>query len=578
MDKSADVNEFEKKVLVLETRIKHLTNELTIANQETKLSTKNYFDIYTKIERKVEERTAQLRDLQQLLTVKSQELELMLDTSPTAIFYKDKRQRYIRVNRKFSELFGIPVQKIKAKTHNELFNANLGDFLSDDAEILHTGRPIFRENVTIETYIGKRHLLIDKIPRKDLNGKVIGIIGFILDVTDLKKAEDEKRKLQEKLVRSEKMEAIGTLAGGIAHDFNNLLMGIQGRVSLLLFDINSSHPHFEHIKGIEEIVENAANLTKQLLGFARGGKYEVKPTDINMLVQKSAEMFGCTRKEIAIYIKCKEDICIAEVDKNQIEQVLLNLYLNAWQAMPDGGELYIKIENVPVDDDFTRFNGVEPGNYIKISITDTGVGIDKSIQKKIFDPFFTTKNYGSGSGLGLSSVYGIVKNHGGTIQVISEKGSGSSFNIYLPASEKCIPDDEELDSKISKGSETILLVDDEEMFLDVGRLMLENLGYKVMTALNGRQAVTLFTEHQNEINMVILDIIMPHMGGGETYDKLKEVNPEGKILLASGYSIEGQATEILNRGCKGFIQKPFNLNQLSQKIREVLEDGESLFQ
>ena len=290
MDKSADINEFEKKILVLETQIKHLTNELTIAKQETELSTKNYFDIYTKIERKVEERTAQLRDLQQLLTVKSQELELMLDTSPAAIFYKDKRQRYIRVNRKFSELFGIPLQRIKAKTHNELFNANADDFLSDDSEILRTGHPIFRRNVTIETYIGKRHLLIDKIPRKDINGDVIGIVGFILDVTDLKKAEDRKRILQEKLVRSEKMEAIGTLAGGIAHDFNNLLMGIQGRVSLLLTEINPSHPHFEHIEGIEKSIENATNLTKQLLGFARGGKYEVKPTDINMLVENSAEI------------------------------------------------------------------------------------------------------------------------------------------------------------------------------------------------------------------------------------------------------------------------------------------------
>jgi two-component system cell cycle sensor histidine kinase/response regulator CckA len=578
MAKSADINEFEKRILVLETQIKHLTNELTIANQETNLSTKNYFDIYTKIEKKVEERSAQLRDLQQVMTVKSQELELMLDTSPAAIFYKDRRQRYIRVNRKFSELFGIPVQKIKAKTHNELLNANSDDLLSDDAEIMRTGRPIFRKNVTIETHIGKRHLLIDKIPRKDINGKVIGIIGFILDVTDLKKAEEEKRKLQEKLVRSEKMEAIGTLAGGIAHDFNNLLMGIQGRVSLLLIDINPSHPHYEHITGIEKSVENATNLTKQLLGFARGGKYEVKSTDINMLVQKSAEMFGRTRKEIALYIKHQEGVCIAEVDKSQIEQVLLNLYLNAWQAMPGGGELYVKTENITLDEDFIQSNRVEPGNYVKISITDTGVGIDKNIQKKIFDPFFTTKECGSGSGLGLASAYGIVKNHGGTIEVMSEKGSGSTFNIYLPATEKCISEDEKLDSKISKGSETILLVDDEDMFLDIGQLMLQNLGYTVMTAQNGRQAVTQFTEHQTEINMVILDIIMPHMGGSETYDKLKEINPEIKILLASGYSIEGQATEILNRGCNGFIQKPFNLSQLSQKIREILKDSESSLQ
>ena len=246
--------------------------------------------------------------------------------------------------------------------------------------------------------------------------------------------------------------------------------------------------------------------------------------------------------------------------------------------MPGGGELYVKTENVIVDEDFIRTHSVEPGNYIRVSITDTGIGIDKNMQEKIFEPFFTTKEWGGGSGLGLASAYGIVKNHGGTIEVISEKGTGSTFHIYLPATEKGISREKKIDYRISRGSETILLVDDEDIILDVGQLMLQNLGYKVITAQNGRQAVKFLTEHQTEINMVILDIIMPQMGGSETYDKLKEINPEIKILLASGYSIEGEATEILNKGCNGFLQKPFNLSQLSQKIREIMEDRESSIQ
>lgn len=367
------------------------------------------------------------------------------------------------------------------------------------------------------------------------------------------------------------MEAIGTLAGGVAHDFNNLLMGIQGRTSLMMLDTDSSHSHNEHLKGIEDYVKSAAELTNQLLAFARGGKYEVRPTDLNNLVKSQNRMFGRTRKEITIRGKYEENLWSAEVDKGQIEQVLLNLYVNAWQSMPGGGNLYIQTENAILAEDTIKPFEVAPGRYVKISVTDTGLGMDESTRKRIFDPFFTTKEMGRGTGLGLASVYGIIKNHGGFIDVYSEQGKGSTFNLYLPASGKKVIEEVKLSKDVLKGAETVLLIDDEEMIIDVGKPMLKKLGYNALIARSGKDAIEIYKGNKDQIDVVILDMIMPVMDGGDAYDRLRKINPEIKVLLSSGYSVDGQATEILERGCDGFIQKPFSMKDLSQKIREILD-------
>ena len=393
---------------------------------------------------------------------------------------------------------------------------------------------------------------------------------MLVDITERIKSEKDKKELEKQLQNAQKMEAIGTLASGVAHDFNNLLMAIQGRTSTMLMNKDGSHPDFEQLKGIEDHVESAADLTKQLLGVALGGKYELKPTNLNHLIKKQNQIFGRTKKEIIIGEKYQVDLWPVEIDRGQIEQVILNLYLNAGHAMPGGGDLYVETKNVTLEEDHVKPFSAEPGRYVEISVADTGVGMDKTTLERIFDPFFTTKEIGRGTGLGLASVYGIIKNHGGFIKVYSEKGHGTNFNVYLPASEKEVIDEKAPVGDTLMGSETVLFVDDEDMIIEITEEMLKRLGYKVLTARSGKEAIKIYEEDSERIDIVVLDMIMPDMGGGDTYDGLKMLNPKVKVLLSSGYSIDGQATEILDRGCNGFIQKPFKMKKFSEKLRNIL--------
>ena len=405
------------------------------------------------------------------------------------------------------------------------------------------------------------------------SGTPMGFRGVLRDVSDRKEAEAAKKKLEIQVQQAQKMESIGTLAGGIAHDFNNILMGIQGNASLMAIKTDASHPSYEKIKNIETYVENGTELTRQLLGFARRGKYHAITTDINDVIEKSANMFGRTKKEIQIQMDLVPEIWTVEVDRGQIEQALLNLYVNAWQAMPEGGSMRLKTENVVLGADFINSQPyrVEAGDYTKITVSDTGIGIDKQTQARIFEPFFTTKEMGRGTGLGLASVYGIIKNHGGYINVYSETGQGTTFTIYLPASAKAIqPEVKAAAPTVVTGNGTILLIDDEKMIIDVGQELLQELGYDVLTARSGQEAIETYRQWSAEIDLVIMDLIMPGMGGSETYDCLKEIDTHVKVLLSSGYSINGQAAKILERGCDGFIQKPFNINQLSEKIEGII--------
>ena len=479
--------------------------------------------------------------------------------------------------------FNDPLCKMLGYTPDELTGKNTREFSSPAtiqkmdqiyAQVQKTGEPI---RVTGYDAVGKdgEGLALEltaSLMRKS-NGNPVGFRGVLRDVSERKDAETEKRKFEIQVQQAQKMESIGTLAGGIAHDFNNILMGIQGNASLMRLKTESSHPNYEKIKNIETYVESGTELTRQLLGFARRGKYHAIATDLNDVIDKSSSMFGRTKKEVRIHTDLMPDIWTVEVDRGQIEQALLNLYVNAWQAMPEGGDLYLKTENVILGANFKNDKPykVETGNYTKITVTDTGSGIDNETKQRIFEPFFTTKEMGRGTGLGLASVYGVIKSHGGYINVYSETDLGTTFTIYLPASGREVPQEKsEPIPTVSKGTGTILLIDDEEMIIKVAEELLQELGYKVLTARSGQDAIKLYKKNAAKIDLVIMDMIMPGMGGGETFDHLKEINPDIKVLLSSGYSINGQASEILERGCDGFIQKPFNINQLSEKIQGII--------
>jgi len=366
------------------------------------------------------------------------------------------------------------------------------------------------------------------------------------------------------------MEAIGTLAGGVAHDFNNLLMVIQGNVSLMLLDTPPNHPHHDMLKMIEKQVNSGSKLTSQLLGYARKGRYEIKPINLNSLVEETSEVFGRTRKNISIHRDLAPDLLTCQADQGQIQQVLMNLFVNAADAMPMGGNLHLKTNNVTYKEIKGRFYTPNPGDYLMLTVSDSGMGIDSKNLDRIFDPFFTTKELGRGTGLGLASVYGIVKGHDGYIEVESDKGRGATFKVYLPASGKRAQNIEKPTGPIPKAIGSILLVDDEKAVLEVGEKFLKVLGYKVFPAQSGDEAIETFKKYLGSIDLVILDMIMPQMGGGEVYDQLKQISPKVKVLLSSGYSIDGEASNIMSRGCNGFIQKPFDILQLSQSIRAIL--------
>jgi two-component system, cell cycle sensor histidine kinase and response regulator CckA len=428
------------------------------------------------------------------------------------------------------------------------------------------------ETTEMEMELLGGHFIVSCTPVLDDDERLQNIIHIATDITYLKESEEEKKKLQNQLIQIQKMEAIGTLAGGIAHDFNNILMGLQGHISMFLHDLNPDHPHRLKLENMESYIRRGADLTKQLLGFARGGKYDVKPTNMNELLGKSADLFGRTRKEISIYRSFAKDLWTVDVDQGQMDQVFLNLFVNSSQAMPGGGNMDLGTDNVVLGETNVKLVGLNKGRYIKITITDDGVGMDKKTLERIFEPFFTTKPKGMGSGLGLASAYGIVKNHGGGIHVYSEPGKGTTIKIYLPATEKPLMTGEEKEEEIFTGLETILVVDDEQINISVMIEMLEMLHYRVLPAGSGQEAIAIYMEKKAEIDLVIMDMIMPGISGGRTFDILREINPDVAVILASGYSVEGEARMIINRGCRGFIQKPFQLQELSRKVREVLDN------
>ena len=389
-------------------------------------------------------------------------LKNILDSSSSvSIVSTDLEQNICFWNKGAENLFGYTADEVVGEKKITILYPSEDE--NDQAcwfrsEIVHSKKSLSFEMPEINKDGDQLWIKCHISPRLDENGKVIGLLGIGEDITEQKTAELEKAELQSQLLQAQKLEAIGTLAGGIAHDFNNLLMGIQGNSSLALLDVDPEGALHDYLKSIEMLVKSGSTLTKQLMGLTRGGMYDIRPDDMNELVTRTAYLFGRTKKEIRITFDLAEDLWAVEIDRSQFEQVLINIFLNAWQAMSGAGTIHIKTHNLEGLPSNAAETAITGERQVAVTITDTGIGIDAATREKIFDPFFTTKVRGKerGTGLGLATVYGIVKSHEGRVTVDSEAGNGATFTIVLPASEKTVKGKPGTIMNIKTGSGTIL--------------------------------------------------------------------------------------------------------------------------
>lgn len=387
----------------------------------------------------------------------------------------------------------------------------------------------------------------------------------------------ERRQMEKQLQQSEKMQAIGQLAGGIAHDFNNQLAGIVGYADMLREELSNSPELSHYADNILLSTKRASDLTSQLLAFARKGKYLSVSVDIHKIISEVVDMLKRTiHKRIVIRQHLDAQKAQIQGDPTQVQNAIMNIALNARDAMPDGGELKFATSIAHLDAEYCRTNpyDIKPGSFVKVSVTDNGTGMDEETQKKIFEPFYTTKGPGKGTGMGLASVYGTAKTHSGSIEVDSRPGHGTTMVLYLPliSSDTASEEEPEMRTDPGKGNAHILFVDDEEFVVDSASMTLERSGYQVSICRNGREAVIYYNENWKTIDLVIIDMVMPEMGGRETFAEMKKLNPQIKALLSSGYSINGEAQEILNEGVAGFIQKPYLRIELTEKVAGILKE------
>ncbi len=406
-------------------------------------------------------------------------------------------------------------------------------------------------------------------PVRDASGKIVNYVALKRDVT-------QQLELEQQLRHSQKMEAVGTLAGGIAHDFNNLLQVVVGYGELLSTQIDKTAPYYKDLEIILKAGYRGADLVKRILTFSRQAEADFRPVNLNHEVKQAHKLLLRTiPRMIGIETNLADNLKTVRADPTQIEQILLNLAVNSRDALPDGGRLVIETENVILDEEYARRHvEVKPGQYVRLTVSDTGCGMDRETTERVFDPFFTTKETGQGTGLGLSTVYGIVKNHGGHITCYSQPGAGTTFKIDFPVLETEIETDvTESGGMPAFGTETILVVDDEEYIRELAQRYLINAGYTILTAGNGIEALAVYRKNQSDISLVILDLIMPEMGGMECLGELLKLDPNVKVLIASGFSPAGPARETIKAGVNGFIDKPFRAREMLRTIRRVLDEG-----
>jgi len=510
------------------------------------------------------------RHTEQALQDERKTLFAILEHQPVGIVIIDKRGKYKYLNPEFTNITGYTLQDVTGgggwveKAYPEkAYREKVIDTWKRDRSS-EKGKNTDREFIITRKDGQTRHIEIRTTHPNDYS------ISVLTDITRQKEAKEEKEKLQTQLFHAKKIESIGQLAGGIAHDFNNILSAIMGYGEILKMKIGKDDPIRKYAEQILASSEKAAGLTQSLLAFSRKQVVELKPHNINTLIKSMEKILRrLLTEDIELEVMLENTDVTIMADKAQIDQVLMNLASNARDAMPKGGKFIIETKRVKPDIGFQQMHGYgEQGEYVLISIKDTGIGMDKKTKEQIFDPFFTTKEVGKGTGLGLSIAYGIIKQHNGFIDAYSDPGVGTTFYMYIPTIKTT--EEEAETQEVKGGTETILIAEDNDELRDLAAMMLGMAGYTVIDAVDGEDAVKKFQEHKDDIDLLIFDVIMPKKNGKEAYEEIKKINPDIKVLFSSGYTREVVIDKGVHDKAVNFIQKPLSSSEILNKIREVL--------
>ncbi len=500
-----------------------------------------------------------VQQMQRDLAQASHFLNQIIDAAPLALSVVNAAGLFTHVNPQVAVEYGYSPE--------ELLDRHFSIMYANETELERVLTMLRQRGEVLNQQVQFLHKNGHRVPARLSIRKLYGEHGEVLGSVALSSNISEEISLQRQLEAAQKQETIATLAGGLAHNFNNLLMIIIGLTTLMLSKIAPDHPFYADLKEIERQVKAGREITRKLLSFRRSTSDEVRPIDLNNLVEFTADMFARTRRELTITRDLAQGLPAVEADPGQLQQVLMNLLINAWHAMPQGGTITLQTRLVELTHWSEPFFSPEPGSYVCLTVADTGTGMDEETKAHLFEPFFTTKGPGQGSGLGLASAHRIIKNHRGAIRVTSSPGQGAVFDIFLPASQAPPEVLNPVEGQVINGRGTILVVDDEPLLRRVAAKLLQKLGYQVLEAADGETAISMFQQNKARIDLVILDLIMPGLDGYQTLERLRALNPQVPVLLCSGYGEERE--EGLPSGV-GFLPKPYPLETLSQQVSAAL--------